>query len=50
MKLAWDKRNLWRLVVKRAIHSAHFRSWCDEFLNAPVMNEGAVETAGEREM
>jgi len=50
MKLAWDKRNLWRLVVKRAIHSPHFSRWCDESLNVPVMNEGAVETAGEKDL
>ncbi len=50
MKLAWDKRSLWRLIVKRAIHSKHFRHWCDESLNAPVMNEGAVETAGEKDL
>ncbi len=50
MRLAWDKGNLWRLVAKRALHSGHFRRWCDDSLNAPVMNEGAVETAGERDL
>jgi MinD-like ATPase involved in chromosome partitioning or flagellar assembly/DNA-binding TFAR19-related protein (PDSD5 family) len=45
MKLAWDDRNLWRLVVKRALHSQEFHAWCERSLPAPAMNRRAVESA-----
>ena len=48
MKLTWDDRNLWRLVVKRAISAAHFKQMCERFLPAPVIGESAVETTGEK--
>ncbi len=50
MKLVWDDRNLWRLVVKRALHSGEFRGWCERSLPTPVIDQGAVEAAAETDL
>jgi hypothetical protein len=47
MKLTWDDRNLWRLVVKRAIDSACFAEWLRATPVMPELTSGAVESAGE---
>jgi cellulose biosynthesis protein BcsQ len=50
MRLTWDSRDLWRMVIKRAISSPGFRHWCEQSLPTPVLSEDAVETAGERDL
>lgn len=50
MKLAWDERNLWRLVMKRAFHSGEFRGWCGRSLPGTVMETGAVESAAQTDL
>lgn len=47
MKLTWEDRNLWRLVVKRAIDSPRFEEWLNRSPVMPALTPGAVETAGE---
>jgi hypothetical protein len=50
MRITWDRRNLWRLVVKRALHPNRFQRWCDESGTTPVMTEGSVEAAGQTDL
>jgi DNA-binding TFAR19-related protein (PDSD5 family) len=50
MKLAWDERNLWRLVVKRAFNSGEFRNWCERSVPGTVMDAGAVESAAQADL
>ena len=47
MKLTWDDRNLWRLVVKRAIDSPCFSHWLKSSPVLPELTAAAVESAGE---
>ncbi len=48
MKLTWEDRDLWRLVVKRAISAPRFHELCKIALPAPVIAESAMEAIGER--
>jgi hypothetical protein len=48
MRLAWENRDLWRLVVKRILNAQPFKEWCEQSLPGPILTEQAVETAGER--
>jgi hypothetical protein len=47
MKLTWEGRSLWRLVVKRAIDSRRFAEWFNRSPVMPELTASAVETAGE---
>ena len=47
MKLTWEDRSLWRLVVKRAIDSPRFAEWLNFSPAMPVLTPAAVESAGE---
>jgi len=47
MKLTWEDRNLWRLIVKRAIGSLRFADWLSSTPLMPELTPLAVESAGE---
>lgn len=47
LKLNWDSRDLWRLVVKRALLSQQFANWFSTSLEAPTIALEAIETSGE---
>lgn len=50
MKLTWDERNLWQLVVKRALSAPRFKDLCETSLPGPVIREGEVEAIGKQDL
>jgi cellulose biosynthesis protein BcsQ len=49
MKLTWDDKNLWRLLVKRALAAPAFAEWTREVVST-ALNPASVETASERDV
>jgi hypothetical protein len=47
MRLTWESRELWRLLMKRALNSCQFQDWCSKAVASPELTAAAVETAGE---
>src|SRR5690606_24405995 len=47
LRLTWDSRDLWRLVVKRALASPGFSKWAARCVPPPVLDMDHAEIAGE---
>ncbi len=48
VELKWEPRTLWQLLVKRALGSKRFGSWCERSHLQPRISLDGVEAAAER--